>query len=221
MVEPDFQVFERQGYGQRIGFGISPALLIVDFQKGFHDPALFGSSDIANAINLTKELLAACRERGLPIAYTRHVYRDDKSDMGLFAYKVPAQEILTESSEASQIAPELAPQSGDLVISKRYPSAFFATDLAALLRLRGVDTLLMAGCSTSGCIHASVVDAMGSGFRPIIVRECVGDRYAMSHDAALLNMDMKYGDVILRDEAIAHIRAMPARSTRNAAEKTV
>jgi len=103
------------------------------------------------------------------------------------------------------------------VIRKRYPSAFFATDLAALLHLRGVDTLLITGCSTSGCVHASALDAMSHGFRSMVVRQCVGDRHAQSHDIALLNIDMKYGDVIEQDEAIRHVKEVSASSVRRMA----
>jgi maleamate amidohydrolase len=202
---PREKVFERQGYGRRLGFGTRAALLIVDFQEGFRDVQMLGSPEISEAVERTRPLLDAFRRMELPVAYTRHVYGDDLADLGLVALKVPTQDVLTESAAASAIVPELAPRRGELVVRKRYPSAFFDTDLAGLLRLRGVDTLVVAGCSTSGCVHASVVDAMGCGFRPLVVRECVGDRHALSHDAALLNMDMKYGDVMALAEVLAHL----------------
>ena len=212
MVDTDTAVFQRQNYGNRLGFGEVPALLIIDFQNAFRDPRMLGSARIADAIRCTERLISVCREVAVPVIYTRHLYSGNGADLGLFAIKVPTQKVLTEQNEASQIVPELAPGHDELVIVKRYPSAFFATDLAALLRLRGIDTLVIAGCSSSGCVHASVVDAMGSGFRPIVVSDCVGDRYDPSHEAALLNIDMKFGDVVGSDEAVENLRLVAARS---------
>lgn len=205
-------VFVRQNYGKRLGFGASPAFLIVDFVNGFKDPALFGSTEIAKAMSCTRTLLDVARAAGIPVVYTRHLFAEDGSDLGLFARKVPAQAVLTEDHPSSQIVDELAPRPGEIIIHKRYPSAFFSTDLAALLHLRGIDTAIIAGCSSSGCVHATAVDAMGHGFRPMVVRECVGDRHAPSHDAALLNINMKYGDVIELKEAIRYVEATAASS---------
>lgn len=204
-------VFTKQNYGHRLGFGQVLALLIVDFQVGFRDPALLGSSEIADAIQATHQLLQACRGAGLTIAYTRHVYSNDGSDRGLFCQKVPNQTILTEDHPSSQIVPELTPREGEIVVRKRTPSAFFGTTLDVLLRARGVDTVLVAGCSTSGCVHATVVDAMANEFRAIVVRECVGDRHGPSHEMALLNMDMKYGDVERLDEVRRRVRDYNAK----------
>jgi len=198
-------VFAKQQYGKRLGFGHSLVLLIIDFVNGFKDPDLFGSKEMVQAMERTVGLLDTARRTKIPVAYTRHVFAPDGSDMGLFGRKVPGQAILTEDHPSSHIVPELKPLSGEIVIRKRYPSAFFCTDLVSQLHFRGIDTAIIAGCSTSGCVHASVVDAMGYGLRPIVVRECVADRHDASHDAALLNIDMKYGDVISLKDAIAHM----------------
>jgi maleamate amidohydrolase len=208
----DNDVFVRQKYGKRLGFGTSPALLIIDCLNGFKDPALFGSAEMVNAMAHTRHLLEAARNAGITVAYSRHMFAKDGSDLGVFGRKVPAQAILTDDHPSSQIADELAPRPGEIIIRKRHPSAFFATDLAQLLHLRGIDTAIITGCSTSGCVHATVVDAMGYGLRPIIVRECVGDRHDLSHQAALLNIDMKYGDVVELKEAIRHLKGMSTPS---------
>jgi maleamate amidohydrolase len=206
----DAQVFERQRYGARMGFGSSPVLVIVDFVNGFTDPALFGSSDIVLAIEATSPLLEIARRARLPVVFTRIVFSADGSDLGLVHRKVPRVAVLTEDNPSSQIVSRLEPRRGEIIIRKRHPSAFFATDLAALLNARAVDTVIVAGCSTSGCVHATVVDALGFGYRPIVVRECVADRHQPSHELALLNIDMKYGDVVSLDQIRAHLaRASP------------
>jgi maleamate amidohydrolase len=203
-------VFEQQGYGKRIGFGTRPALLIIDCMNSFKDPALFGSPEMVEAMAKASKLLAAARDAKIPVAHTRHLFAKDGSDLGMFARKLPSQAMLTEDDPSSQIADEVAPRPSEIVVRKRYPSGFFSTDLADLFHLRGVDTVLVAGASTSGCVHASVVDAMCHGFRVIIVRECVADRHKMCHEAALLNMDMKYGDVVPLADAVRYLGGIAA-----------
>lgn len=212
------EVFVKQQYGKRVGFGASAALLIIDCTNGFTDPALLGSQEMIEAMTNAEVLLDAARSAGILVAHTRHVYKKDGSDHGIFMRKLPSLKLLTEDNPASEIVKGLSPRSGEIVVHKRYPSGFFFTDLAALLHVRGVDTLVVAGVSTSGCVHASVVDAMCNGFRVNIVRECVGDRHQMSHDAALINMDMKYGDVLTRSEAIRQIKSMTAASQRKVSQ---
>ncbi len=199
-------VFVKQNYGRRLGFGKSAALLIVDFVNGFTDSTLFGSSEIQAAISRTRPILDAARDAKIPIIHTRIVYASDGSDLGIWGLKLPSGAQLTEQHWASQVVDELKPQDGEIIVRKRYPSAFFATDLASLLQLRGVDMLFVTGCSTSGCVQASVVDAMGHGFRPIIVADCVADRHQQSHEMALLNIEMKYGDVVESNEVLNWLR---------------
>src|SRR5688572_11878535 len=151
----DNAIFDRQHFGQRMGFGKSPALLIVDFTAGFNDPAAFGGGNISDAVRNTVPLLQRARDLGLPVAHTRIVYADDASDTNVHCLKVPKLLTLTEDSAASQFVPELMPRPGEIVIRKRLPSAFFGTDLAGMLFAKGVDTLVIAGCTTSGCVRAS------------------------------------------------------------------
>ena len=192
----DSQVYQRQGFGA--GLGVLPplGLLIVDFVNGFADPGTFGGGNIPGAIDRTVGLLATARERGWPVAHSRIVYADDDSDVNIFSTKVPGMLGLKEHSPASAIVDALAPAAGERVVRKNVPSAFFGTDLAPWLTQRGVRTLLVAGCVTSGCVRASVVDAMCWGFRPVVVEDCVGDRAIGPHEASLFDMRQKYADVL-------------------------
>jgi maleamate amidohydrolase len=199
----DCDVYREQQFGHPIGFGCRSALLVIDFVVGFNDPALFGGGNIDPAVKRTVGLLAAFRERALPIAFTRVVYADDGSDGGVFARKVPRLLVLTERHPASQIVPELAPRPGELVVRKTQASAFFNTGLAAWLAQQGVDTVVVAGCTTSGCVRASVVDAISWNFRPIVARDCVGDRAPAPHEASLFDLQQKYADVLDRDAIVA------------------
>jgi len=190
------QVYQRQGFGA--GLGVQPpiGLLVVDFVNGFADPGTFGGGNIPAAIDRTVGLLATARERGWPVAHSRIVYADDDSDANIFSAKVPGMLGLKEHSPASAIVDALAPAAGERVVRKNVPSAFFGTDLAPWLTQRGVRTLLVAGCVTSGCVRASVVDAMCWGFRPVVVEDCVGDRAIGPHEASLFDMRQKYADVL-------------------------
>jgi maleamate amidohydrolase len=198
----DSAIYRRQNFGNPIGFGRRSALLIVDFTVGFNDPALFGGGNIDAAIRRTGGLLECFRRKQLPIAYTRVVYADDGSDVGMFAAKVPSLRLLTESHPAGQVVPELAPRPGELIVRKTQASAFFGTNLAPWLLRQGADTLVVAGCTTSGCVRASVVDAISHNFRTVVAADCVGDRALGPHEANLFDMAQKYADVMPRDEIV-------------------
>lgn len=189
-------VYERQGFGNALGLKGRMGLLIIDFVNGFADPTVFGGGNISAAITATVPVLAWARRNDLPIAHTRIVYADDGSDGNVFSLKVPGMQTLVENGHTSQIVPQLAPLTGELIVRKNLPSGFFGTHLAAWLTHKGVETLLVTGCTTSGCVRASVVDAMSSGFRPVVLRDCVGDRAIDPHDANLFDMEQKYADVI-------------------------
>ncbi|MET3515597.1 maleamate amidohydrolase [Pseudacidovorax sp. 1753] len=198
--EPD--VYQRQGFGHAVAPKAPYALLIIDFINGFADPLTFGGGNITAAVECTRGLLDAARERGWPVVHTRVVYQDDGADANIFALKVPPILALREDAPQSQIVPQLQPLSGELVLRKIHPSAFFGTSLASWLSQRGVQTLLIAGCTTSGCVRASVVDAMCHGFRPLVVTDCVGDRSLQAHEANLFDMEQKYATLMPRDAAL-------------------
>lgn len=204
---PAGEVYRRQGFGRSSGLGARPALLIVDFVEGFADPALFGGGNIPDAIAATIPLLAFARSEGWPVATTRIVFADDGSDANIFCRKVPGLLALTEANPKSAVVGDLAPIAGELVIRKRLPSAFAGTDLAAWLIGKRVDTLVVAGCTTSGCVRASVVDAMSLGFLTVVASDCVGDRALGPHDANLFDMAQKYADLLTADEIAAAFSA--------------
>ena len=199
-------VYARQGFGQTLEITGPIGLLIIDFVNGFADPAVFGGGNIPEAIENTVPLLKAAREMKWPVAHSRIVYGDDDSDANVFSLKVPGMLTLKEDTPASAIVPQLAPARSELVVRKNVPSAFFGTSLAAWLAMRGVSTLVVAGCVTSGCVRASVVDAMQYGFRPVVLSDCVGDRALEPHEANLFDMRQKYAAVMTSAELLASVR---------------
>jgi maleamate amidohydrolase len=208
----DTDVYRQQGFGQRIGQGKRPALLVVDFVNGFLDPSIFGGGNIADAAQQTRPLLEFARSRDLPVVFTRIVYAEDGSDAGVWCEKAPRLKTLTESAAASQVVGFLAPRAGELVVRKTQASAFFATDLSSYLTYRGVDSVVIAGCTTSGCVRATVVDAISYNFRPIVVADCVGDRAQAPHEANLFDIGQKYADLLDLKEAIARLSAVSSKA---------
>ena len=209
----EVRTYERQGFGNTMEPVPPYGLLIVDFVNSFADPAMFGGGNIRPAIEKTVPLLAAARERGWPVAHTRIVFADDGGDGNVFTLKVPSLLALTEDNPASAIVPELTPRPGELVVRKTLPSAFFGTTLAAWLTQQGVRTLLVAGAVPSGCVRASVVDAMCSGFRPLVVSDCVGDRAIGPHEANLFDLQQKYATLMTCEEALAATEPPVAATT--------
>jgi maleamate amidohydrolase len=199
----ELDIYKKQNFGNCTGFGERTALLIVDFTVGFNDPAHFGGGNIDAAVKRTVGLLAHFRKTQRPIAYSRVVYSNDGSDCGVFTMKAPALKALTETAAIGQIVPELTPVAGELIVRKTQASAFFNTGLAAWLLQRRVDTVVVAGCTTSGCVRASVVDALSNNLRTIVATDCVGDRAIGPHEANLFDMGQKYADLMARDEIIA------------------
>ena len=198
----DPEVFHRQGFGSRLGHSGRIGLLIVDFVAGFADPLQFGGGNIPEAIRATVAALAGARQRGWPVAHTRIVYSEAALDTDVFCRKVPTLRVLTEDAASGQIVRELQPIEGELVVRKAAPSAFFETNLRSWLTQKGIETLLIAGTTTSGCVRASVVDAMSCGFKPIVLTDCVGDRALAPHEASLFDMQQKYADLMTFFELI-------------------
>lgn len=188
-------VYERQGFGQGLELEGNAGLLIVDFVNGFADPQAFGGGNILEAIEQTRTVLADARAQNWPVAHSRIVFADDSADRNVFGLKVPGLVQLREHNPASAIVDALKPAPGELVVRKTVPSAFFGTALFAWFAERAVQTLLIAGATTSGCVRASVVDAMSCGLRPFVLADCVGDRAKEPHDASLFDIQQKYGEV--------------------------
>mgnify|MGYP000924606062 FL=1 len=138
--------------------------------------------------------------------YTKVLYNKNFKDGGIFIQKVPVLKKMVEGELLAEIVPQLPPAESDIIIVKQYASAFFGTSLAATLTSMGIDTLILTGCSTSGCIRASAVDGMQYGFRVIVPRECVGDRHPGPHEANLFDINSKYGDVVSKDEVMEYLK---------------
>ena len=203
----DIEVYDRQGFGNTAGLGDKAALLIVDFVVGFCDPAQFGGGNIATAVRHTQTLLEGVRARGLPVAYSRIVYADDGADAGAMSLKVPGLLAFTEANPIGAIVDDLAPRTGEYIVRKTQPSAFFGTGLAGWLIGQGVDSVIVTGATTSGCVRASVVDAMSHNFRTVVATECVGDRALGPHEASLFDMGQKYADLMTNEEIFAALGA--------------
>lgn len=192
----DHGIYERQGFGRKTGIGDRIALVLVDFIEGFVDPECFGGGNIAEAVEHARSLLDLARDMEWPIAHTRIVYAEDGVDAGAFSRKLPGLLAFTEQSALSWIVTPLAPRPGELVIRKTQPSAFFNTSFATWLAWRQIDTLVVTGCTTSGCVRATVVDAVSHNLRVIVPSDCVGDRAIEPHWANLFDMEQKYADVL-------------------------
>lgn len=190
----------------RLGFGRKPAMLVVDFIRAYTTPdAPLFAPDVVTAVHATADLLDRARAKGVPVIYTQVLYTASGRDGGMFVQKVPVLRTLVPGEPLAEIVPELSPQPDDVVIVKQYASAFFGTPLAAMLTSMGVDTVILTGCSTSGCIRATAVDGMQHGFRVVVPRECVGDRHRAPHEANLFDIDSKYGDVLAQADVLAYL----------------
>jgi maleamate amidohydrolase len=193
----------------RLGFGSKPALLIVDFINAYvtEGSALY-APPVVDAVTQTVDVLALAREKHIPVIYTQVLYNKNGLDGGIFVQKVPVLRTMVAGEALAEIVPQLAPTADDVIVVKQYASAFFGTSLAAMLTTLGVDTILLTGCSTSGCVRATAVDGMQYGFRVIVPRECVGDRRAEPHEANLFDIDSKYGDVVSRQDVLAYLQGL-------------
>lgn len=196
----------RAGFGGRLGFGQSPALLLVDPVRAYVDPGsalhLASGQAIASMVRLANE----AREAGFPIVFTRVVYSAGGEDGGVFFRKVPALKAFLPGSPLAGFPEELRPEPGDLVVTKQYASAFFGTSLASTLHALKIDTVVLGGFSTSGCVRASAVDALQNGFIPFVARDACADRDPAPHEANLFDLQAKYAEVVSADEVIALFR---------------
>lgn len=198
-------------FNNRLGFGRRLAVIAIDFVRSYTTPgAPFYAEGVVRAVAQTEVLFAQARRLGVPILHTRPIYHPSGRDGGLFVQKVPALRAMVRGEPLAEFDPAVAPLADEIVFEKAYPSSFFGTALAPTLTAQGIDTVILVGCSTSGCVRATAVDALQYGFRPIVARECVGDRHPGPHDAALFDIDAKYGDV----EGLATILAFLTTTER-------
>ncbi len=180
---------------QSVGLGQRPALLLVDMIRGFTDPNCPLGSECAEVVAANAQLLAAFRERCLPVVFTTVVYRD-ATQARVFRERIPALNLLQPGSPWVEVDPALTPREFEAVVEKQWASSFFGTDLAERLRQDGVDSLVVTGLTTSGCVRATVVDGLQHEFPVVVPRQAVGDRNPEAHAANLFDMHAKYADVL-------------------------
>lgn len=202
------QVYGRAGLGQSVTLGLRPAVLVVDFSCGFTDPACTLGSELTKEVEATRRLLDAAREKGLPIVYTTIGFEPSLKDGGLWLQKVPALGDLQIGGHWVEIDARLDPRPDEPVVLKKGASAFFGTNLASILIAQGVDSVILCGATTSGCIRATAVDLLQYGFPTIVPRECVGDRAQAPHEANLFDIQAKYADVVPLEDALAYVESV-------------
>ncbi len=205
----DEEFFRQRGFGIKIGFGERPALMIIDMIKGFTDPTMPLGAPLESQIEAQRPLLEVAHQRDIAVIFSTVIYEEeDIKDAGVWALKQTGARTLTAGSEAVKIDPRLGLQPRDIVLMKKYASCFYGTDLVARLNSRRIDTLIITGCTTSGCVRATAVDAVQNGFRPMVVREAVGDRSAAAHEQSLFDLNAKYADVVSLDETLQYLKTV-------------
>jgi maleamate amidohydrolase len=206
-----FDFYIKKGFAARVGFGSRPALLVIDMIRAFTDLRSPLASNLDSQMDAIQQLLGVARDRDIPIIFSTVAYDSELQEAGIWIRKIPSNSWLVEGSEWVELDERLGRRPREMVLVKKYASCFFGTDLAARLITRQVDTLIIAGCTTSGCVRASAVDACSFGLHTIVVQEAVGDRAELPHIANLFDIDAKYGDVVGLDEALNYVRALPVR----------
>jgi nicotinamidase-related amidase len=198
--------YDERGYDRRLGFGARPAMVVIDFSRAFTGGrSEFPGGDFGPELARTRRLLDEARTRAIPVFFTTIAYDEPLRDAGLWGAKVPWLEHCRAGTPLVEIDPALARRPGEPVIVKKYPSAFFGTDFERELALQRIDTLIIAGCTTSVCVRATAIDAMQRGYRPIVAAQAVGDFNPALHAAHLRDLDARYADVVSTDEVLAYL----------------
>ena len=214
--EKAHQIYDRARLGGKLRLGKRPAMLVVDFSCGFTDPECPLGSDLSNQVEQTKRLLEVARGKDLPVIFTTIGFEANLRDGGLWLQKVPLLAKLQLGSRWVEIDSRLERLPNEPVVLKKGASAFFGTNLTAILISQQVDTIILCGATTSGCIRATAVDLLQNGFPTLIPRECVGDRAQEPHEANLFDIDAKYADVVSLKEALDYLGSVPAPVTAQA-----
>jgi len=197
-------------WDSRLGFGKKSAIIVIDLLQGYTtEGSPLYAPGVVDCVKEMPELLDLAREKGVPIIHTRVLYTaPNYEDGGVWIKKAPVLRDLVAGNPYAEFCDAVVPKAGEPVIVKQYASAFFGTSLVATLNGLDVDTLIITGCTTSGCIRATAVDAVQHGFRPICVRECIGDRHEGPHEANLFDINAKYGDVISKQETMEYLNGL-------------
>ena len=198
----------------QLAFGTRAALLIIDVVMAYLDPASPLYARVEDALASNQRLAAAARAAGVPVIFTNVEYAPGGIDGGVFYRKVPALKAFQRGSPAGAFPPSLQPLADELVVTKQYASAFFGTSLAATLASQGIDSVLIGGFSTSGCVRATALDACQYGFAPFVVRQACGDRHPAPHEANLFDLQAKYAEVIEESQALVFIAGCAGQARR-------
>ena len=203
----DDAVYARAGFGAAVRRGRRPAVVVVDLTRGFTEDAYPSGADLGEVVEATGTLIGAARPAGVPVIFTAIVYSPAEAtgDSVTWLQKAPGMRAMREGSDAVALDPRLPRAPDDVLITKKGASAFHGTALASALVGLGCDTVVVCGATTSGCVRATVVDAVQSGFPVLVPRECVGDRAQGPHDAALFDIQAKYGDVVRLADALRYV----------------
>jgi len=199
-------VYEQARLGGSVGQRERPAVLVVDFSCGFTDPACSLGSDLSAEVEATARLLDAARVRGLPVIFTTIGFDPELSDAGIWPLKIPGLAELKFGSEWVGLDPRLGRREDEPIVLKKGASAFFGTNLSSLLTARAVDSVILCGATTSGCIRATAIDLLQHGYPTVVPRECVGDRAQAPHEANLFDIQAKYADVLPLADVLEALR---------------
>jgi len=203
------QVYAAAGLGQSITLGSRPAVLVVDFSCGFTDPECALGADLTEPVEATRRLLDVARAKSLPVVFTTIGYEANLKDGGLWLQKVPSLGDLQIAGRWVELDPRLEAREGETVVLKKGASAFFGTNLASILISQSIDSIILCGATTSGCIRATAIDLLQYGWPTLVPRECVGDRAQAPHEANLFDIQAKYADVVSLEEALAYVERVP------------
>lgn len=198
------QDYENAGFRGTLGFGERPAVVVVDWCKAYLHEGSPLYAGVEEAFESTIRVVVAARAADVPVLWTRVEYEPGGADGGVFYRKVGALQMFDRGNPMGDFDDRLVPREGDVIVTKQYASGFFGTSLAATLTSKGIDTLVVTGVSTSGCVRATALDACQYGFIPIVVRDAVGDRDQAVHESNLFDLDAKYADVVGEQEVIEY-----------------
>jgi maleamate amidohydrolase len=212
MTETLDQNYGRAGYHAKQTWGTRPALLLIDFAQAYYEPTspLYGGEGCVTARDHAVELVKAARAADTPIIFTEVEYQRGGADGGAFYSKVPALSCFDTGNTLASLVDGLTVEKNDLLITKQYPSAFFGTSLAAMLQFQKIDTLILCGLTTSGCVRATCIDSISSGFVTLVAKEACGDRAKGPHEANLFDMSAKYADLLTTQEAATYMQSCSA-----------
>lgn len=203
------KIYSDSKIGYEIGFGARPAVIVVDLQRGFTDPDSFAGCDMGEAVRQTNRIVDAAHEKNVQVFFARIGYQSPVGvDLGVWGLKCHLERAFGNTSEHYELDSRLHVCEGDIVFEKHWASAFFGSHLLQMLIPLGVDTAILTGCTTSGCLNASIIDAVSYGFRTIVPREACADRSKELHELYLWNINKKYADVLPADRVVEYLNAL-------------